>query len=116
MFVRFVVLQLLAVIMYVQCFNRRKWTGRLIRRATASFTTPLSSSVSSNIDLYRKTVEDILKDAEERVTKKDITRNIFCNVELNCANLEAVGFDMDFTLAQVPYLPSSLKSSVQCVV
>lgn len=26
--------------------------------------------------------------------------HVFCNVELNCQNLEAVGFDMDFTLAQ----------------
>ena len=26
--------------------------------------------------------------------------HVFCNVELNCENLEAVGFDMDFTLAQ----------------
>eukprot|EP01038_Epipyxis_sp_PR26KG_P004190 gene4190-5961_t len=27
-------------------------------------------------------------------------KKVFCNVELNCQNLEAVGFDMDFTLAQ----------------
>lgn len=30
-----------------------------------------------------------------------INTSIFCNVELNGANLQAVGFDMDFTLAQV---------------
>jgi hypothetical protein len=30
-----------------------------------------------------------------------IYKQIFCNVELNGENLEAVGFDMDFTLAQV---------------
>jgi 5' nucleotidase family len=30
----------------------------------------------------------------------DLANQIFCNVELNAANLEAVGFDMDFTLAQ----------------
>lgn len=29
-----------------------------------------------------------------------INTSIFCNVELNGANLQAVGFDMDFTLAQ----------------
>lgn len=31
----------------------------------------------------------------------DLNQQIFCNVELNGENLEAVGFDMDFTLAQV---------------
>jgi hypothetical protein len=31
------------------------------------------------------------------------TNQIFCNVELNSENLEAVGFDMDFTLAQVSF-------------
>lgn len=31
----------------------------------------------------------------------DLSQQIFCNVELNGDNLEAVGFDMDFTLAQV---------------
>ena len=31
----------------------------------------------------------------------DLSQQIFCNVELNGENLEAVGFDMDFTLAQV---------------
>lgn len=30
----------------------------------------------------------------------DLGNQIFCNVELNAENLEAVGFDMDFTLAQ----------------
>jgi 5' nucleotidase family len=30
----------------------------------------------------------------------DLGHQIFCNVELNAGNLEAVGFDMDFTLAQ----------------
>lgn len=31
----------------------------------------------------------------------ELNQQIFCNVELNGENLEAVGFDMDFTLAQV---------------
>jgi hypothetical protein len=31
----------------------------------------------------------------------DLSQQIYCNVELNGANLEAVGFDMDYTLAQV---------------
>lgn len=35
----------------------------------------------------------------------DLSQQIFCNVELNGENLEAVGFDMDFTLAQVKTCP-----------
>jgi hypothetical protein len=31
----------------------------------------------------------------------NLNQSIFCNVELNATNLQAVGFDMDFTLAQV---------------
>ena len=30
-----------------------------------------------------------------------LNKKIFCNVELNGQSVEAVGFDMDFTLAQV---------------
>jgi hypothetical protein len=32
---------------------------------------------------------------------QSISHKIFCNVELNGATIEAVGFDMDYTLAQV---------------
>lgn len=38
-------------------------------------------------------------------SKPGISRQIFCNIELNGASLEAVGFDMDFTLAQVCVFP-----------
>ena len=38
--------------------------------------------------------------AKPKLTLTSLQRQIFCNVELNGANLEAVGFDMDFTLAQ----------------
>lgn len=31
----------------------------------------------------------------------DTTPRLYCNVELNVAYIEAIGFDMDFTLAQV---------------
>ena len=34
----------------------------------------------------------------------DIKKQIFCNVELNCNTIEAVGFDMDYTLIQVRYI------------
>jgi len=39
-------------------------------------------------------VKDLIK------VESPLERQIFCNVELNGANIEAVGFDMDFTLAQ----------------
>lgn len=35
------------------------------------------------------------------LTHNHISRKVFCNVELNGELIEAVGFDMDFTLAQV---------------
>ena len=35
------------------------------------------------------------------VCKGNLNKQIFCNVELNGDTLQAVGFDMDFTLAQV---------------
>lgn len=39
--------------------------------------------------------------------KVNINTTIFCNVELNLSNLEAVGFDMDHTLIQVPSAPAT---------
>ena len=36
-------------------------------------------------------------------TNNDNTREIFCNTELSGSSIEAVGFDMDYTLAQVNY-------------
>lgn len=33
--------------------------------------------------------------------QNDLDTEIYCNVELNTDYIEAVGFDMDFTLAQV---------------
>lgn len=43
----------------------------------------------------------------------DLSQQIFCNVELNGENLEAVGFDMDFTLAQVR---CSLRKTMACFI
>lgn len=50
---------------------------------------------------YAAYSQRLLEEAAADIAPADLTRNVFCNVELNCANLEAVGFDMDFTLAQV---------------
>lgn len=42
---------------------------------------------------------------EKRTTKiLDIKTQIFCNVEINLKNIEAVGFDLDNTLAKVLFL------------
>jgi hypothetical protein len=47
--------------------------------------------------------------AESKASQPSFARQIFCNVELNCESLEAVGFDMDFTLAQVSTLTDTSK-------
>ena len=39
-------------------------------------------------------------DDHQEYEKELINRKVFCNVELNGETIEAVGFDMDFTLAQ----------------
>lgn len=41
---------------------------------------------------------------EVMTTSDAFKQQIFCNVELNGSYIEAVGFDMDFTLAQVAIL------------
>lgn len=40
--------------------------------------------------------------------KPDVARQIFCNRSLNMKNIVAVGFDMDYTLAQ--YKPETFES------
>lgn len=50
-----------------------------------------SQAESSNGDVQQQ---------RQKLTLSALQRQIFCNVELNGSNLEAVGFDMDFTLAQ----------------
>lgn len=51
----------------------------------------------------------------ESIGDKDnntINTRIFCNVELDLSSLEAIGFDMDFTLAQVDFwLPMALNGT-----
>lgn len=42
------------------------------------------------------------------VLKTDIGKQIFCNRPLNMKNIVAVGFDMDYTLAQ--YMPETFES------
>jgi HAD superfamily 5'-nucleotidase-like hydrolase len=59
-----------------------------------------TATVKEDISSQQHFSESLLKHTEIRSLKRDMSRSIFCNVELNCANVEAVGFDMDFTLAQ----------------
>lgn len=40
-------------------------------------------------------------DAMSGNNNNTINTEVFCNVELDLSSLEAIGFDMDFTLAQV---------------
>lgn len=64
-----------------------------------------TTTVSSKLSSKQAGVEDFKHLLEIGLNHDlpivDPTRKIYCNVELNCANLEAVGFDMDYTLAQV---------------
>ena len=66
--------------------------------------------IRSNINLDRSNIKKVSNGMTVSNTAEPILSNwridhlnttTFCNVELNCANLEAIGFDMDYTLAQV---------------
>lgn len=61
------------------------------------------TSTALNSLPHQYQLENLESTLRHKIVSTDDTFNttIFCNVELNCANLEAVGFDMDFTLAQV---------------
>lgn len=56
-------------------------------------------------EISKYTDDDSLKDLTEKYTQSpvDPSTHIFCNVELDLQPLQAVGFDMDFTLAQVSH-------------
>lgn len=71
---------------------------------------PATKSTSVNYEEYAKQL--LAEQSTEQ--SMDAARSVFCNVELNCANIEAVGFDMDFTLAQVtPLLFLSCRTLIQ---
>lgn len=57
---------------------------------------------STYIQQYRSSeIKMSQSNADDKFSTNTLRRKIFCNIELNGASLEAVGFDMDFTLAQV---------------
>jgi len=61
----------------------------------------VSSTIKSSTMLSSS--QQVLPTGSFGHTSENLNSTIFCNVELNCANLEAVGFDMDYTLAQVKF-------------
>ena len=65
-----------------------------MRQGVVRVPTALGSEASSGEGATGEFVQ------KPKVSLTALQRQIFCNVELNGANLEAVGFDMDFTLAQ----------------
>lgn len=74
--------------------HRVLFTALLIAKV-ASFTIPSLPSFKRDVPLLR------LSKCQTRVPDLDLKNQVYCNVELNEAYIEAVGFDMDFTLAQV---------------
>jgi hypothetical protein len=57
--------------------------------------------------LWRRSLSQEINSHEVPATQSTahIATQIHCNVELNADYIEAVGFDMDFTLAQVQSSP-----------
>ena len=86
------------------------------RRSETTVPSPESNQLSQNQILKETTTSKELESLVEMspythnyISGPHINTSIFCNVELNGANLQAVGFDMDFTLAQVSKSPQVLK-------
>lgn len=67
----------------------------------------LSLSFGSRIPLYNRQFRRFSNSPAEDVAN----RRIFCNVELNAESIEAVGFDMDYTLAQVCFQNMGFEST-----
>ena len=73
--------------------------------------TKLPNKVRNNIEHQRRMNMMIMMnviddshnddDDDDGDVKNNLDTEIYCNVELNTDYIEAVGFDMDFTLAQV---------------
>ena len=59
-------------------------------------TIPNTKKTLYSIPSKSQSIQMTISNSDNSLNKK-----IFCNVELNGQSVEAVGFDMDFTLAQV---------------
>ena len=87
-----------------------EWSEAFCRGSTGrhlTYVQHLSRAVTKPTKTYMSTMSnmgttaDSMTDIRAEDEEANIDHRIFCNVELNLASLEAVGFDMDFTLAQV---------------
>lgn len=87
------VYSLLLLILVSRCFNSlvSKYNAITVSKSLARVTPSFTSTSSSTNDI----------DSSSTLTPTHLSRKVFCNVELNGELIEAVGFDMDFTLAQV---------------
>lgn len=95
----------IAIILMLTIFGKAFIPSRLTRQSSKSVlisslkhTISKSSSFRGPAIYSSSTQADGFNDGS--IPQASIFRQIFCNVELNGESLEAVGFDMDFTLAQ----------------
>ncbi len=95
------------VLVIVGCSKNEVHSFRFPHSASQRSWTSLRSIVEPPVSPkalpHHYQLENMESNLRHKILSTDDTFNttIFCNVELNCANLEAIGFDMDFTLAQV---------------
>lgn len=82
----------IAMVLHIQFVESYQYSNGKFLFSYSSTNNINSRSVKSSSKLYSQALVP---------QHLDLTQQIFCNVELNGENLEAVGFDMDFTLAQV---------------
>jgi hypothetical protein len=76
---------------------------RLSSKVSFIYNIPLKRNSGRSAGIQRKFVLSAEGGSSQKffVGGPQLNNSVFCNVELNGANLQAVGFDMDFTLAQV---------------
>lgn len=76
---------------------------RLSSKVSFIYNIPLKRNSGRSAGIQRKFVQSAEGGSSQKffVGGPHLNNSVFCNVELNGANLQAVGFDMDFTLAQV---------------
>lgn len=78
-------------------FNHRSSSTKNLH-STTEFMRTLHSQLNMN---NQNSDSSSLSTSNFDSSSNSLSKKIFCNVELNGQSVEAVGFDMDFTLAQV---------------
>jgi hypothetical protein len=69
--------------------------------------------LKTNVRRFQRLKESAQDVEVELIGHLNLDKQIFCNVELNCEYLEAIGFDMDFTLAQVRFTEICMSAHFQ---